>query len=130
MHKFKEVLKNHKVFSILFLLIYSIGMNIILFPFSNELFTFDFEQFLRIIIGYGIVGMIFSLTLKSFNIIKGFLLALFFTIIGMVFKYLLEFGEISNIRNFTINNIFLFLLVVPLYTSICYYLSNKIFFDK
>lgn len=130
MYKLKQILNNNKFFSILFLLVYSIGMNTILFPFSNELFPFDFEQFLITITGFGIVGMVFSLTLSSFNIVKGFLLSLFFTIIGMFCKYLLEFGEISNIRNFTINNIVLFLSIVPLYTSICYYLSHKIFFDK
>ena len=49
------------------------------------------------------------------------LMALLSTVLGLVGRYLLEFGEVSNIYNFTPFNLVAFLLVVPLGTAAAYH---------
>ncbi|MBQ3615832.1 MAG: hypothetical protein II993_07555 [Anaerotignum sp.] len=43
-----------------------------------------------------------------------------FTVIGMICRYFLEFGEVSNTYNFTLFNIVVYLLVVPVFTLLAY----------
>ena len=43
-----------------------------------------------------------------------------FSVIGMVCRYFVEFGEVSNTYNFTLFNIVVYLLAVPLYTLLVY----------
>lgn len=46
---------------------------------------------------------------------------------GFIGAYFLEFGEISNTRNFIPINIFLFITIAPIYSAIVYWLIHKIY---
>ena len=48
-----------------------------------------------------------------------------FTIIGMGCRYFLEFGEVSNTYNFTLFNIVVYLLIVPVFTLLAYEFADK-----
>ena len=48
-----------------------------------------------------------------------------FTVIGMGCRYFLEFGEVSNTYNFTLFNIVVYLLIVPVFTLLAYEFADK-----
>lgn len=48
-----------------------------------------------------------------------------FSIVGLICRYFLEFGEMSNTYNFTVKNIVLYLVCIPILTSICYRIMRK-----
>lgn len=56
---------------------------------------------------------------------KVYALTFLFTAIGIVCRYFLEFGEVSNIYNFTFVNIVSYLLIIPTGTTIAYHLSAE-----
>ena len=55
-----------------------------------------------------------------------YVMSLLLTGLGMIGNYILEYGEISNMRDFTKFNIILFLIIVPIYTVIIYHFIPKI----
>lgn len=44
---------------------------------------------------------------------------------GLLGRYLLEYGEVSNIRNFTVENVLWFLAAVPLCMTLAYHILVK-----
>ncbi|MEI5907909.1 hypothetical protein WAK64_12670 [Bacillus spongiae] len=47
-----------------------------------------------------------------------FLLTLLFTSVGMVLRYILEYGEVSNTVNFTMRNIMITIVFIPLFVTL------------
>lgn len=125
MNKLRRTLENNKTTARIVLCSYIIFNGCFIFPFSNELFPFTYDKALMVIMGYGLIGLYFSMILNKGKSFKVFTITFLFTVIGMICKYLLEFGEVSNVRNFIPINIFLYLAIVPLYTTIVYWLSHK-----
>lgn len=74
------------------------------------------------------VGLISLFLFAYFNkkTIKLYFSILSLTGIGMLGRYFIEYGEVSNERNFTPFNIIIFLLVVPITITIISFLFNKI----
>lgn len=56
---------------------------------------------------------------------KVYALTFLFTAIGIVCRYFLEFGEVSNIYNFTFVNIVSYLLIIPTGTTIAYHFIGR-----
>lgn len=54
-----------------------------------------------------------------------FLRVLSAAMLGLLGRYLLEYGEVSNSRNFTAENVLLFLTVVPLCMTLAYHILVK-----
>ncbi len=54
-----------------------------------------------------------------------FLLVLAAAIAGLLGRYLLEYGEVSNTRNFTVENVLWFLFSVPLAMTAAYHILVK-----
>lgn len=48
-----------------------------------------------------------------------------FSIVGLVCRYFLEFGEVSNTYNFTLKNIVLYLVCIPIFVTICYRIAKR-----
>lgn len=44
---------------------------------------------------------------------------------GLLGRYLLEYGEVSNARNFTVENVLWFLVIVPLCMTLAYHVLVK-----
>ena len=69
--------------------------------------------------------MCFAGLLDKQKEVRVFLMSFGFTGVGMVCRFILEYGEVSNAMNFTPLNIFLYLVVVPLYCTAIYWGINK-----
>jgi len=91
------------------------------FPFSNEMFPFDFTKAILVMFGYGMIGIFYVGLLDKGKGISVLMLTLFFTIIGLIFRYFLEFGEVSNTINFIPVNIVLYLVIIPIYSTLVYW---------
>lgn len=117
--------QKHKRFLWPLVLFYSAFHGCFTFPFSNEMFPFDFTKAILIIFGYGIMGILYVGLFDQEREIAVLMLTLFLTIIGLVFRYLLEFGEVSNTINFIPVNIVLFLVLIPIYSTLVYWASWK-----
>lgn len=76
-------------------------------------------------IGYGIIGLCFALLLEKRKGVKVFILTFLFTILGMICRYFLEYGEISNTRNFIPVNIILFVVIIPTLCTTIYWSIHK-----
>ena len=90
------------------------------FPLWSERFPLEWRDIPMNLMAYSALG-------TGFNGIygKGQKLFLYpriviFSVIGMVCRYLLEFGEVSNTYNFTIENILIYLTLVPVFIILAY----------
>ncbi len=118
MNNFFEYVQEHLKVIKLFILGYIAFAGCFNFPFSNAQFPFDFTKAYLIFGSYGLVALFLAgiYGAKKEKVI--YLITLTLTAIGMLCRYLLEFGEFSNTLNFTLLNIFSYLLIVPLFTII------------
>ena len=80
---------------------------------------------LDIFVSYGLIALLFSIILGIAKERKVYALTFLFTAIGMVCRYFLEFGEVSNIYNFTFVNIVSYLLMIPTGTTIAYHFIGR-----
>ena len=125
MDKLREGLQKHKRLAWTVLLGYIIFNGCFVFPFSNELFPFNYTKGYLLIFGYGIIGMFFSWLLKKGRSFFVLIFTLVFTVLGLICRYFIEFGEYSNTINFIPINIILFLIIVPLYCALVYWSIYK-----
>lgn len=121
MDKLRENLQKHKSIAWIVLLSYIIFNGTFVFPFSNELFPFDYKKGMMVIACYGIIGACFTGVLdkgKSFVVL---VLTLLFTTVGLLCRYFLEYGEVSNSMNFMLVHIVSYLIIIPLYCMLVYW---------
>ena len=78
-----------------------------------------------LVIGHDVIGSLSAGLFPKKNIVTIFLLLCGLTCVGMGCRYLLEFGEVSNIYNFTGQNIAFHLFVTTAYTSLIWLLTSK-----
>lgn len=122
---FRENIQKHKKITWVVVVSYIVFNGCFIFPFSNELFPFNYEKGLIVMIGYGIIGLCFALLLEKRKGVKVFILTFLFTILGMICRYFLEYGEISNTRNFIPVNIILFVVIIPTLCTTIYWFIYK-----
>lgn len=125
MNELHKYIQKHKTISWIAVLGYVIFNGCFGFPFSNELFPFHYSKGLTIAVSYGIIGWFFVGLLARGKEVAVLVTTLIFTIIGMIFRYFLEFGEVSNSMNFIPINVILYLVVVPIYCTLVYWLIYK-----
>lgn len=121
MNRFKRYLQSHPAAVKLLIFGYIVFAGCFVFPFGSERFPFDFMKAYLVIASYGIIGSGLAEVYgaKREKVIYPITLGL--TAIGMLCRYLLEFGEVSNTWNFTLLNIALYILVVPVFTVVVYH---------
>ncbi|WP_317367151.1 hypothetical protein [uncultured Tyzzerella sp.] len=75
---------------------------------------------------YGIVliSIIFTL-IKNKNYLLMYFITFILTCLGMVCRYILEYGEVSNTRDFTIFNILITLIFMPILVMLITLLIEK-----
>ncbi len=95
------------------------------FPISSEKFPITFLNLYTLIVGYGIVSSALSIILGPHKTQTVYIATLSLTAVGMLLRYLLEFGEVSNIYNFTIFNIVSYLLIIPAAVTTVYCVLSK-----
>lgn len=64
------------------------------------------------------------------RLIYVYLITAISNIVGMILRYILEYGEYSNEVNFNTVNVFVFIVVLPLFCVVVYYLIKKIWFHR
>lgn len=121
----QEKIQKHKKVTWVFVLSYIVFNGCFLYPFSNELFPFDYNKGLTIVIGYGFVGLCFALLSDKIKLVRVFTLTFLFTILGMICRYFLEYGEVSNTRNFIPVSIILFIIIIPIICTTIYWVIYK-----
>lgn len=121
MNELRLNMQKHKRLLWLTVLSYTTFNGCVVFPFSNEMFPFNFSKALLVMVGYGMIGILFAGLLDQGKGISVLLFTVLFTLIGLLGRYLLEFGEVSNSMNFTPLNIVLYLTIVPIYCTMVYW---------
>lgn len=127
MSELRRNVQKHKRLLWVMVLAYTAFNGCFVFPFSNELFPFDFSKALLVVVGYGMIGILYAGLLEKGKGIPVLLLTVLFTLIGLMGRYFLEFGEVSNSMNFIPLNIVLYLTIVPFYCTMVYWAIWKWF---
>ncbi|NLB62026.1 MAG: hypothetical protein GX802_06405 [Clostridiales bacterium] len=129
MVKFREYIQAHKALSYVFGLGFIVFFNCFGFPFYNiskewPLSIILMNIYLSLASSY-CAGIVLAglFPKKKYWFIA--CLMILFACIGLACRYLLEFGEVSNIYNFTIPNILLHLGVFVILTSLWWQYANK-----
>lgn len=125
METLRELSKKHRNTAWIILLSYIAFFGCFVFPFSNELFPFDLDKGIMVASSYGIIGWGFAVLLEKHRNTVVLSLSFIFTIIGLGLRYLIEYGEASNVRNFIPINIALYVIIIPVYCMIVYWVIYR-----
>ncbi len=115
--------EKHKKGLKILILAYIVFAGCFSFPIHSEQFQLNFMRLYLFIAQYGIIGTSLA---GLYGAKKGklvYIATLIFTILGLGCRYFLEFGEISNTYNFTLTNIILYLVIIPIAVLITYFVS-------
>ncbi len=125
MNKLRVYLQNNPKIVKGFILGYIIFAGCFVFPFGNERNPFDFMKAYLVVATYGIIGLgfagIYGINKEKFVYISSLIL----TVLGMICRYILEYGEVSNTRNFTPFNIMSYLVIIPIFIVVIYHFIIK-----
>lgn len=125
MNKVRLYLQNHPKLNKVFYFLLFILIVCFLFPFKISPSFINIWELCVLIIGYGSIGLGFTAIYGKNKEGLVYITSLILTVLGMIGRYILEYGEVSNIRDFTMYNIILFLIIIPIYTAIAYHLFIK-----
>ena len=95
------------------------------FPIRSHPFPLDFTKAYLLICSYGIIGWGFAGLYGKAKERAVYPLTLLMTILGMVCRYVLEYGEASNVYNFTMLNILSYIILIPAFTVGAYHYIVK-----
>lgn len=125
MNRFKTYLQTHPNIVKSFTYTYIVFAGCFTFPLWSEKFPLDWTRIYLVVVEYGVIALalasIYGIKKEKIVCLQTFAL----TMIGLICRYFLEFGEHSNTYNFTLINIILYILVVPVYTMIAYHFIVK-----
>lgn len=110
--------------AVLFILVTIIGC--FLFPLEYSLSFLTLAQVYLFIVGYFFAAVYFRNIYGKNREALVYVMSLLLTGLGIIGNYILEYGEVSNMRDFIKFNIISFLIVVPIYTVIIYHFIPKI----
>ena len=96
-----------------------------LFPIRSQPYPLDFTKAYLLICSYGIIGLGFAGLYGEAKERTVYPLTLLMTILGMVCRYVLEYGEASNVYNFTMLNILSYIILIPAFTVGAYHYIVK-----
>ena len=116
-----EFLQKHPVLVKAIVLGYIVFAGCFVFPIRSEKFPLDFMGAYLTAASYGIIALSLA---GVYGPNKGpavYLRTLVFTVLGLLCRYFLEYGEVSNTYNFTVGNVALYLVLIPLGTFLAYY---------
>ena len=95
------------------------------FPIRSQPYPLDFTKAYLLICSYGIIGWGFAGLYGKAKERAVYPLTLLMTILGMVCRYVLEYGEASNVYNFTMLNILSYIILIPAFTVGAYHYIVK-----
>ena len=121
----KSFLMRHPVMVKGLLLFYIAFAGCFTFPIRSQPFPLDFTKAYLLICSYGIIGWGFAGLYGKAKERAVYPLTLLMTILGMVCRYVLEYGEASNVYNFTMLNILSYIILIPAFTVGAYHYIVK-----
>lgn len=113
-------IQKHKTILWILCIIYLIFSGCFNFPFRQDSFSFILNIYFVIITAIILAGLV-PKGVKG--IFKVFGLTFLCVILGMICRYILEYGEVSNMVNFTIENILLYSMIIPSGITVIYYFA-------
>ncbi|MGL4345333.1 MAG: hypothetical protein ACRCTE_09055 [Cellulosilyticaceae bacterium] len=117
-------IRQHKSLTQSILMGYLVFAGCFMFPISSKPYPLDFSKLYMLILSYGIIGLGFAKLHDKSKIKWLYTATLALTLVGMVSRYLLEYGEVSNTYNFTSSNMLLYIILIPIYTTLIYAFTN------
>ena len=117
-------LQNHKVLSLILLLGWIFLSSLSIFPI--KLLSLDYGILFLAISWYGLIGIWFAGLWGKGHTLRIFTLTVAFTALGLICRYLLNYGEVSNSVDFTIINVLVYIIIVPLFCIGIYWGINKL----
>ena len=121
----KHFLMRHPVMVKGLLLFYIAFAGCFTFPIRSQPYPLDFTKAYLLICSYGIIGLGFAGLYGEAKERTVYPLTLLMTILGMVCRYVLEYGEASNVYNFTMLNILSYIILIPAFTVGAYHYIVK-----
>lgn len=122
----KERIAAHPKASLLFACAFLVFIGCFTFPLFN--FTPEAPKVLRwlnlatALAAYSEIGRLFLKSLLTEKQIrKTAIITLSMTVLGLLFRFLMEFGEVSNVYNFTLPNVAVHLLTAVVVVCFCAY---------
>ena len=125
--KLRTILQTHKVSGNLLLIGLAAFFSCCLFPVYNVTMqnSLRIPMLAVILFAYYEIGVFFAAMYPNKAIWQVALFFLLASLLGMGCRYLLEFGEISNVYNFTLPNIGLHLLVTTTIVLFCWHTHKR-----
>lgn len=121
----KSFFIHHPVIVKSLLLFYIAFAGCFTFPIRSQPFPLDFTKAYLLVCSYGIIGLGFAGLYGEAKERTVYPLTLLMTILGMVCRYVLEYGEASNVYNFTLLNILSYIILIPAFTVGAYHYIVK-----
>lgn len=97
-----------------------------IFPIRDADSHLDFMKIYLLVCTYGIIGLGFAGIYRERKKKFIYFATLCLTIVGMICRYFLEYGEVSNLYNFTVFSILSYLALIPPFVvfSYCFFLKT------
>lgn len=118
--------KKYPVWTKYFILGYIVFAGCFTFPLWSSEFPLDLMKVYLVIASYGIIALglsgVYGAKKEKIIYFQTFIL----TVVGLLCRYFLEFGEHSNTYNFTLFNVILYILIIPIFTMITYHFTVKL----
>ena len=95
------------------------------FPLFSDVSPMKLINMIIFIIAYQTIGKAAAYYYDKLQRNKVYLLSVSMVILGMVCRYLLEYGEISNVYNFTPENVIFYGIMAPLLVIVNYHLYHR-----
>lgn len=113
-------IQKHKTILWILCIIYLIFSGCFNFPFRQNSFSFILNSYSVIITAIMLTGLVPK---SAKGIFKVFAITFLCITLGMICRYVLEYGEVSNIVNFTIENILFYSMIIPSGITVIYYFA-------
>ena len=127
MNKWQEILQKHRMLICTIIFMLMILFSCTTFPFFN--FTHEWSKTIRYMnvfitcTAFWVMGTAEAEVMREKSSLTVFVLNLFLVFAGMVARYLLEYGEISNVYNFTMLNSIVHMFIATLVSTAAWGIS-------
>lgn len=105
------------------LLGYLVFCGCFLFPLGSARFPLTLSKAWLLALSYGMLAAGLAVLWGKGRAVLVYACSLGLTAAGLLCRFVLEFGEASNLYNFTMGNVVCYLAVVPLYLLLCYFVA-------
>lgn len=95
------------------------------FPLGGGVLSFGAADAIMLLAKPFIMGLLFAMVYGRYKIKFVYLSSLVLTGVGMLIRYIIEYGEVSNTRNFTPANILIYLGLIPVLITLAYVFNGK-----